>query len=269
MQAGRSLAMVKPGHGMGFSRACFGHRRGFVCMAMSDLPSPTSDVEAAQKIAAIGDAMGAVAHDLNNVMAAIMGSVTLIEMRAGDITRHTQNITTATQRGTQLLRQLLALSPRLDGPFELHTPESLLEDLKAPAADLLGHAHPLSVFAPPGLGAIQVDRPQVLRALLALVENARDAMPNGGTILVTAQPVGEDRLGFSVHDHGAGIPEAVRPRIFEPFFTTKPKGKGSGLGLAIVFRIVQRHRGEVLVRSEPGQGSVFTCLFPRPTAAGP
>ncbi len=235
---------------------------------MSGLPSPASDAEAAQKIAAIGEAMGAVAHDLNNVMAAIMGSVALIEMDAGDVKKHAQSISTAAQRGTHLLRQLLALSPRLDGPIEPHAPVSLLEELKGQTAESLGAAHALSVFVAPGLGSIPLDRTQALRALHVLVDNARDAMPAGGTILVTAQPVGDDQLGISVHDQGPGLTDAVRARIFEPFFTTKPKGKGTGLGLAIAFRILHRHGGRILVRSEPGQGAVFTCLFPRATATG-
>ena len=218
------------------------------------------------KIAALSDSAGKIAHDFNNILAAISGSAALIEMGGGDTSRHIRNIYAATNRGAEMMRHLLALSPRMDGPLTPVEPEDLLAELKTGLGDEPVSTHPLSTFASPGLGPVSLDGPQVLNALRALIDNARDAMPAGGPILVTAQAIGADEIAFSIHDSGPGLAPELQAKMFEPFFTTKPKGKGTGLGLPLVLRIVHRHGGRLLVRSEPGQGTAVTCVFPRQPA---
>lgn len=235
-------------------------------------PTPSDDFTdgakaALAKLSGLSESAGKIAHDFNNILATISGSAALLEMGGGNPAKHIRSIQAASERGARVMRQLLALSPRLDGEQVLTDVGALLNDLTQQTAEMLGAAHTLSTFAMPGVGEIPLDRSQVMTALTCLVENARDAMPAGGTIMVTAQPLGQDEIGISVHDSGGGIPAEVRARIFEPFFTTKPKGTSGGLGLTIALRIVARHGGRILVRTEPPEGSVFTCVFPCRAAA--
>lgn len=218
---------------------------------------------ALEKIAGLSESAGKIAHDFNNILATISGSAALLEMGGGDPAKHIRNIQAASQRGARVMRQLLALSPRLDGDFVPTPVADLLADLASQAGETLGPSFTLSTFALPGVGDVTLDRGQVLTALGCLVENARDAMPAGGTIMVTAQGMGSDEIGISVHDSGSGVAAAARSRLFEPFFSTKPKGQGNGLGLTIALRIVHRHGGRILLRSEATTGSVFTCVLPR------
>lgn len=235
------------------------------------LPSSGSATDAGtaaaiERIAGLSEFAGKIAHDFNNVLATISGSAALLEMGGGNPQRHIRNIHAAAERGARMMRQLLALSPKLDGAIEPTKLDALLAELATEAREALGSGFTLNTFAMPELGEIPLDRPQTLAALQCLLDNARDAMPAGGSIMVTAHPVGADEIGISVHDNGTGIPAAVRPRIFEPFFSTKPKGQGNGLGLPVALRIVQRHGGRIIVRSEPTEGTVFTCVFPRRSA---
>lgn len=229
--------------------------------------APEAIDAALARISLLSQSAGRIAHDFNNLLAAISGSADLLQMGGTDPARHIRNIQNAAKRGSDLMGQLLALSPRLDGAISPVDPAQLLADLRASTSDLLGTTHLLSTFATPELGTVPLDHAQMLNALRCLIENARDAMPAGGTILITAQSIGASETAFSVHDTGTGITPEVQPRIFEPFFTTKPKDQGLGLGLPVVLRIVHRHGGRILVRSEPGQGTVVTCIFPRDTAA--
>lgn len=222
----------------------------------------------AEKALVMGGTMGPLAHDLNNMFAAIIGSVSLIEMKAGDPARHAQNIQSTIRRGTRLLQQLLALSERLDGPFQPVRPAELLGELAVNCREALPPQCSLSVFAEDGLPALNADRTQLLAALAGLVENARDAMPQGGAILVTAKfaPAAgdqkEDAIALTVHDPGTGIPVEIRDQVFEPFFTTKSRGKHAGLGLTVLLRAMLRHGGRVRLESETGKGTAVTCLFP-------
>jgi signal transduction histidine kinase len=240
----------------------------------------------AEKAAALGDSLGHVAHDFNNLLAAISGSASLIEMTAGqsqpETARHVRNIQAATSRGARIMQQLLALSSRTDAPLESAEPAELLRDARLTADTALGASYPTTFFASEGLPAVSCDRRQVLFALSLIIENARDAMPQGGTIIATARARPVDAaeamaaavsagefVAFTVQDAGSGIAPASADRLGEPFFTTKPKGKGSGLGLAIVNRIVRRHGGYVAIESESGAGTRVTAHFPvRPAGPG-
>lgn len=229
------------------------------------------------QVTGLGESFGHLAHDFNNLFAAIAGSATLIELGGGqtpDTLRHVHNIHAATDRGARVLQQLLALSPRTDGPLAPCTVGDVLLDAKANATGALGAAYLPTFFAPEGIPSVVADGRQIQLAIGALIENARDAMPQGGAIVVTARVrtlsdleataagvSAGDYLAFTVQDAGAGIPAAAAERLGTPFFTTKPKGKGAGLGLAVVNRIARRHGGFVLVDSEAGAGTRVTCHF--------
>lgn len=229
------------------------------------------------QVTGLGESFGHLAHDFNNLFAAIAGSATLIELGGGqspDTLRHVRNIHAATDRGARVLQQLLALSPRTDAPLAFCAVGDILHDAQTNAAGALSAAYLTTFFAPEGMPALVADRRQVVLGIGTLVENARDAMPPGGAIVVTARVrtlsdleataagvSAGDYLAFTVQDAGAGISAAAAERLGTPFFTTKPKGKGAGLGLAVVNRIVRRHSGFVLVDSEAGAGTRVTCHF--------
>lgn len=214
----------------------------------------------------LGHLAGSVAHDFNNVLAAISGSAGLIEM---DLTgphtpRHIDNIRRAVQRGAGILRQLQFFHPRADGPLEALSLASVVTPFAHSLREQFGTAYFVDVVVREPLPAIRADLTQLQQILLCLATNARDAMPQGGTIAFVAQPASDEpaRVELSVRDHGTGIAAATQARLFEPFFSTKPKGKGAGLGLAIVHRLMERHGGSVHYTTAPGDGSTFTCRFP-------
>ena len=126
---------------------------------------------------------------------------------------------------------------------------------------------------PPDLPPLECDGPQLIQALINLLTNARDAMPQGGQLTLRASYSAEFfQFQLQVQDTGTGIPEALQGRIFDPFFTTKPIGQGIGLGLAVVAGIVKAHHGQIAVHSAPGQGSTFTLVLPEkapPAAPAP
>jgi signal transduction histidine kinase len=238
-----------------------------------------------EKSAAMGDSIGHLAHDFNNLLAAISGSASLLEMAGAaaqpDTARHVRNIQAATARGARIMQQLLSLSPRTDAPIEPIAVSELLREAQHAAGSLLGAAYVLSYFAPDNLPSLPCDRRQVLSVLAVLAENARDAMPQGGTLVLTARSIlitpdeaklagatAGEAIAFTAQDHGPGITPELMARLGEPFFTTKPKGKGAGLGLAIANRIARRHGGFVRVETEPNAGTRVTICLPIGTAAG-
>lgn len=240
-------------------------------------PVPLSRIlPAHDQVASLGEAMGHLAHDFNNLLAAISGSASLIEMTSAstlpETVRHVRNIHAATSRGARIMQQLLTLSPRADAPFEPVKVADALREAKNAADSSFGASYPATFFAPDDLPALACDRRQLLLMLGIVVENARDAMPQGGAIVATARvkSLGGDEaalagvapgdyLALAVQDAGPGLDRAVMEKLGVPFFTTKPKNKGSGLGLAIANRVARRHRGFVRIDVEPGSGTRVTC----------
>ncbi|MFA6433870.1 MAG: response regulator [Elusimicrobiales bacterium] len=235
------------------------------------------------KMEALGRMAGIIAHDFNNILGAIEGYATLLlkALPSGDPARSDiEEIRKSEQRGAALTKQLIAFSR---GRVLRKAPVELTALLSDTAKRLSGEGLTVEVRAAPDLKPIWGDAEQLEQAFINLLANARDAMPGGGRIEISAanavvsgarnncpEPAktGGEFIMFSVTDSGAGVPESAFDRLFEPFFTTKAKGKGAGLGLSTVYGIVRQHNGwiEASGRKE-GTGAVFTVYLPvAPTA---
>ena len=232
-----------------------------------------------QKMEAVGRLAGGVAHDFNNLLTVITGRThLLLRGLADDDPRRKgiQTIDATAHRAAQLTRQLLAFSRKqVLAPTVLELDE-VVEGLMDILQRLIGEPIEL-VFRPGHAGKCRLDRGQVEQVLVNLVVNARDAMPEGGRVILETSDVDLDATSARQHpgvgrgahvmltvtDTGTGMDGHTRARIFEPFFTTKAVGKGTGLGLATVYGIVQQSGGHIRVESEVGLGTTFTLYFPR------
>jgi len=228
----------------------------------------------AQRLEAIGQLTGGVAHDFNNLLMIVGGSVQRLRRDLTDDkhVRLLDMIANAATRGETLTRQLLAFSRR-----QTLTPSVIdlghhLPQLKDMLSRSLRGDIAIDVKVPSESCAVKVDANELELALLNLAVNARDAMPNGGTLKIAAEPVVLDGspdglsgefVAVRVADTGGGIPAHVLPHVFEPFFTTKEVGKGTGLGLSQVYGFAKQSGGTVAIDSSMGNGTVVTVYLPR------
>jgi PAS domain S-box-containing protein len=238
----------------------------------------------AQKMEAVGRLAGGVAHDFNNALGVIVGYSTLLKDRLLSDTagqRYADEIGKAGQRAASLTRQLLAFSRKqVVQPLVLNLNEVVTETEKM-LRRLIGEDIEMIIVRHPTLGNVRADLGQIDQVLMNLVVNARDAMPQGGRLVIeTANAdLDETNLGqhyyakpgryvvLSVSDTGCGMDKETQAHIFEPFFTTKGPGQGTGLGLSTVYGIVKQSDGYVWVYSEPGNGARFKVYLPRVEAA--
>jgi len=226
-----------------------------------------------QKLDALGQLTGGVAHDFNNLLMVITGHVHMLKKIAGNDAkslRAIQAIETATQRGASLTRQLLTFARRqsvnpqpIDLRDSIHSVREVLDTG-------LGSAVQLRINLDDGIWPVMVDPAELETALVNLIINARDAMPDGGSVSVRASNVHidngtrkGDHVAIEVKDTGVGIPPDIMGKVFDPFFTTKPIGKGTGLGLSQVHGFAHQAGGTVAVASELGKGTTFTVCLPR------
>ncbi|MGQ0531538.1 MAG: MASE1 domain-containing protein [Caulobacteraceae bacterium] len=220
----------------------------------------------AQKLEALGQLTGGVAHDFNNLLAAISGGLRTLERQHEERVKTMELLSQALERGTGLTRQLLAFARREPVRLERISTTEALTSAEPLITQSMNETIRFEMYAAPGLWPVKVDRNQFELALLNLAVNARDAMPDGGTLTIQAENVvdGDDNgVSISVADTGEGMSEDVLARAFEPFFSTKAAGSGTGLGLAQVYGFATQCGGNVAIDSAPGRGTTVTITLPR------
>ena len=233
----------------------------------------------AQKMEAVGQLAGGVAHDFNNLLTAILGSASLLQesLPPGHPAREeADEIHKAGLRATELTRQLLAFGRKQALALRVVDLNRITAETGSLMKRLLGETIKLRTELAPDLRPTRADPSQLEQVLVNLAVNARDAMPDGGTLTLRTANVLErevpadaglpppqgDHVLISVTDDGTGMDAETLRRAFEPFFTTKPRGKGTGLGLATVYGIVRQSGGRIRARSEPGRGATFEIYLP-------
>ncbi len=240
-----------------------------------------------QKMEAIGQLAGGVAHDFNNIMSAIVGyaAIALMKMKQDDPNRHSiEQIQTAASRATVLTQSLLAFGRKQSVNLVTVNLNDVILKFEKFLLRLLKENIRLKVEAAAKDLHIVADRGQLEQVLMNLVTNSRDAMPKGGEIIIKTglitisqslvdaegvQQPGGTYAFIAVTDTGMGMTDDVRQKIFEPFYTTKEEGKGTGLGLAVVFGIVKQHNGFINVCSGPGCGTTFKIYLPSSNGSAP
>ena len=232
-----------------------------------------------QKLEAVGQLAGGVAHDYNNILSATVMTLCLLEDRTDlgeDVRQAVRDLHEYADRAIDLTRQLLLFSRRSPLNVRSLNLNQVLTDLHKMLHRLIGEHIEFEFTGAPGLPPIQADRGMIEQVVTNLCVNARDAMPKGGRLMIRTSLVDVDPMragthpdarvgrfvGLWVTDTGIGMPHDVISRIFEPFFTTKEKGKGTGLGLSTVFGIARQHNGWIEVESTVGIGSTFRVLLP-------
>lgn len=231
-----------------------------------------------QRLELLGQLSSGIIHDVNNILAAVLGTAQLLQQDPDDkAPALLANIESSATRGVNLIRQLLMFARGSDGELEPVPPAGALAEVASVITETFGREHKIVFDAPDHLPFIAADPNQIHQIIMNLAVNARDAMPAGGTITLSATHRslsseqaaalgGESQAGdfvvLAVRDGGTGIPKEIRAKLFDPFFTTKPPGKGTGLGLATVMRLVKRHQGFVHLETEVGRGTCFHCYLP-------
>jgi signal transduction histidine kinase/ActR/RegA family two-component response regulator len=233
----------------------------------------------AQKMEAVGRLAGGVAHDFNNLLTAIQGyaDLALLQIeKTAVVSESLEQIRRATERAAELSRQLLIFSRK--EPMELRPKNinEIVSNLFAMIKRVIGENISVEFELEPDVWVAMVNQGQIEQVVMNLAVNARDAMPEGGSLTVKTENVEVDakyceaysyaRAGrfvcLSVEDTGVGMDRDTLEKIFEPFFTTKKEGEGTGLGLAMVYGIVKEHEGWINVYSEPAKGTVFKAYIP-------
>ena len=219
----------------------------------------------AQKLEAVGRLAGGVAHDFNNLLTAVLSYGELLNAsfdERDDRRRDVEEILNAGRRGARLTRQLLGFARQQSTAPRAVNLNDVVRGLEGMLRPLIGTDVEMITELDPTVGTVMIDPGQVEQVITNLVLNARDAMPDGGTLVIRTAD-SHRSVGLTVTDSGMGISEADRARIFEPFFTTKAMGKGTGLGLATCYGIVNQAGGTIDCVSERSQGTTFRVVLPR------
>ncbi len=249
------------------------------CMDVTEQKSLEEQYRQAQKMEAIGQLAGGVAHDFNNILQSMAGysSFLLDRLPEQDETHEfAEEIALCVDRAAALTRQLLAFSRRQILEMEDLDLNEVVHGITKMIGRIIGEDVEVEVMKGRRLGNVLADQGQMEQVLLNLCINARDAMPDGGTVTIETENVVMDKeycdahawaspgqyVLLSVTDTGCGMDAEIQARIFEPFFTTKELGKGTGLGLATVYGIVRQHQGMIQVYSEVGKGTTFKVYLP-------
>jgi PAS domain S-box-containing protein len=242
--------------------------------AYEELKQAQEQVIQAEKLASLGKLAATIAHEINNPIAAVLTYIKLMMKlvkrerftteRLADISRYLNTMEAETARCGEIVKNLLAFSRQSNVTIGTNSLEEIISrTLALLSHDLEMKGIKLVKEIPPDLPKIACDFKQIQQAFLNLFVNAAEAMSQGGTLTVTAKILQDSRyVDVSISDTGYGIGKEDIKRIFEPFFTTKEEGKGVGLGLSVVFGIIARHKGTIDVKSQVGEGTVFTVRLP-------
>ena len=270
-----------------------GHFTGFLAIVtdVTDLKKARKEKEIAQaqliqsqKMEAIGTLAGGVAHDFNNYLMTILGSIELIEIKGllpENLAKHIADIKNAAELSAALTRQLLAFSRRQMLETTRVDLNAVVRDVEKMLKRLIGEYIQLETALFPDLELVNADFGQMEQIIMNLAINARDAMPDGGRLyLETANVVIDESYCYqikyarpgnfvrlTIEDNGAGMDQETIDKIFDPFFSTKAVGHGTGLGLSVVYGVVKQHNGWINVYSEPNQGTTFKIYMPAAEAA--
>jgi PAS domain S-box-containing protein len=260
-------------------------RHFFIGRDLTEKRAAEAQFRQAQKMESIGQLTGGIAHDFNNILTVVSGaSGVLAESVADrpDLVSIAKMIDEAAERGAQLTKQLLAFARKQPlQPREIDVNALALETAKL-LRPTLGEQIEISPRLAEDIWPALADPNQLSTAILNLALNARDAMPEGGKLMIetgnvslddgyvgmNSDVVAGDYVLIAVSDTGSGIPAALLPKVFDPFFTTKEVGKGTGLGLSMVFGFVKQSGGHIKIYSEEGHGTTIRIYLPRSTGAG-
>jgi PAS domain S-box-containing protein len=232
-----------------------------------------------QRMESIGRLVGGIAHDLGNLLVPILLGVKVLMQRFGDdekAERTLSMIQKSAERGSDMVEQVLAFARGVEGERVAIQPGTIIEEVEKITGETFPEAVEVRTDVPDGLHQIVGDATQIQQVLMNLSVNARDAMPDGGTLTLAAhnatvspddarkniEAEPGDYVCIQVSDTGTGIPDDVVDKIFEPFFSTKPEGEGTGLGLSTAYSIVKSHDGFIDVESDKGEGTTFRIYLP-------
>ncbi|MEX0922485.1 MAG: ATP-binding protein [Rhodovibrionaceae bacterium] len=252
---------------------------GCIAFDITEQTAMEQQLRRTERLETLGQMTGGIAHDFNNLLAAILGNAEILAESpedAGQVRQASKVIETAALRGSDLTRRLLVFARQQSLRNESLSVAAIMEDLSQLLSRSLGEDVILELQLAEGLWPVEVDRSQLENAILNLAVNARDAMPNGGSLRISARNVdamedgilaGMDQVAehyvcLSVSDSGDGMSAETLDHIFEPFFTTKEPGKGTGLGLSMVYGFARQSRGAVRAESAPGKGTTVFLYLP-------
>jgi signal transduction histidine kinase len=248
-----------------------------VAAAIAQREEAEASLRQAQKMDAIGHLTGCIAHDFNNFLTAISGSLELLQPLILDERgkRCVSIALAATERSTKLTEQLLAFARKQAISSERVDLEALIARMNGLLRQAVAREIAIEIRQTPGVWPVFVDAGQLESVLLNLAINARDAMPHGGLLSIVAANLAagdaalppdvadQDCVGIALSDTGTGMSQDVLDRAFEPFFTTKEVGKGTGLGLAMAFSLAKQSGGTIRLHSQVGAGTTVELFFPR------
>jgi PAS domain S-box-containing protein len=249
--------------------------------AQRALQETQAQLAQSQKLEALGQLTGGVAHDFNNLLMIVSGHIRIVRKALGPDAKalgSVEAVELAARRGEGLTRQLLTFSRRQTlSPVVLRLKDAI-DSIRTLLASSIGEAARFATALPPDLWPVAVDANELELAIVNLALNARDALPEGGVIALSAENVelapsdtparlAGEFVALTVADTGCGIPEDILPRVFDPFFTTKRTGKGTGLGLSQAHGFAHQSGGTITIHSEVGAGTRVTIYLPRATAA--
>ena len=243
--------------------------------AFQDLKEVQEQIVWTEKLASLGKLAATIAHEINNPLAGVLNYIRLIikqlsrnnfsHEKLEDISRYLKIMESETARCGDIVKDLLAFARRTKIIMESNN----IEDIINKTLNLISHELEMKELQlikriASNLPRVKCDFKQIQQVLLNLMYNASEAMPNGGTLTITANRAkgAQALLEIAISDTGCGISKKDMENIFEPFFTTKEEGKGVGLGLSVVYGIIARHNGTIAVESEPGKGSTFKVRLP-------